>query len=93
MRDKKHKPVANKNKKSLSDEHIAKIESKFDTGKGVAITIESSNPKTGKNDVTYHYTNKLDKINTKMTDLTVAVSSIEADNEELLHFLLKKSRE
>lgn len=93
MRDKKPKTLSNKEKKPLTDSDISKLERNFDFGKGVSLTIESSNGKTGKNDVTYHYSNKLEKLDAKGSQLTVAVSSIEAENEEILHFLLKKSRE
>jgi len=93
MKDKKPKTLSNKEKKPLTDSDISNLERKFDFGKGVSLTIESGNAKTAKNDVSYHYSNKLEKLDVKGSQLTVAVSSIEAENEEILHFLLKKSRE
>lgn len=87
------KPLLNTEKKPLTDSDISKLERDFDFGNGVSLTIESSNGKTGKMDTTYHYSNKLEKLETKGGKITVAVSSIEAENQELLHFLLKKSRE
>lgn len=93
MKDKKHKSIANKDKKPLDDQYLENFERDFDFGNGVSLTIETSNPKTGKNDTTYHYSTKLDKLKTKGGELSVAVSSIEAENQELLHFLFKKSRE
>ena len=87
------KPLSNKEKKPLTDSGISKLERDFDFGNGVTLTIESSNGKTGKNDVTYHYSSKLKKLETKGGQISVAVSSMETENQEILHFLLKKSRE
>jgi hypothetical protein len=87
------KIISNKEKKPLTDSDISKLEEKFDSGNGLTITIGNSNDKNDKMNITYHYSNKLDKLNIKGIKMIVAVSSVETENQELLHFLLKKSRE
>ena len=79
----------------LSDKTLKDLKKKFDFGNGVEITMGTTDPNTNKTNFTYHYTNKLPKLevvtsNAKRT-IEVEVMSIEEDDRKLLHLLHKET--
>lgn len=78
----------------LDDDILEKLKKKFDFGNGVDISIGYKVP--GEEEVTtFAYTTKNPKIEIKTGGakrlIEVEVSSIEQDNEKLLHFLHRKT--
>lgn len=68
----------------------------FDVGDGVEVVLSSKNKADGREMVSHFFTSRIPKLQiksrtTKKT-LEVEMSSVEADNQSLLHFLFKKSK-
>jgi|GEM_PF-4682033 len=78
-------------RKPLSDEMLSALERDLGVKGRLDITIATEDPSTGKTVTHYHYSNKLSKLKLRAGhELSVAVSSIDQENQELLHFLLRR---
>lgn len=81
----------NKNgKRYVSESILQKIKEKFDFGRGVEITLSTRHPDTGTT-YDYYFSSKLPKLEVKTTTgkrlIDVEVSSIEEEDQKLLHYL------
>jgi|GEM_PF-2636061 len=89
---------SHKNKENiLHEERMREVAREFDFGSGSEVFIKSHKDKNDKKGrITYFFSSQLPKINlglkTTKKQLEVECSSVDLDNQSLLHYLFKRNK-